>query len=108
MLLRIFPGIWCLCDGINPGLRKNSISLTTGCFKKNFTLGISIISPAINMLEGWDISHLKGEIHSSVWSTKTFLNDIRELRYKQNNMEYKISNNEQYYILKSDTAAIYE
>ena len=60
------------------------------------------------MLEGWDISHLKGEIHSSVWSTKTFFNDIKELRYKQNNMEYKISNNEQYYILKSDTAAIYE
>ena len=77
-------------------------------FQKNFTLGISIISPAINMLEGWDISHLKGEIYSSVWSTKTFLNDIRELRYKQNNMEYKISNNEQYHILKSDTAAIYE
>ena len=75
----------------------------TGCIKKNFTLSL-----AINMLEGWDISHLKGEIHSSVWSTKTFLNDIRELRYKQNNMEYKISNNEQYYILKSDTAAIYE
>ena len=80
----------------------------TGCVKKHFTLCISIISPAINMLEGWDISHLKGEIHSSVWSTKTFLNHIRELRYKQNNMEYKISNNEQYYILKSDTAAIYE
>ena len=58
------------------------------------------------MLEGWDISHLKGEINSCVWSTKIFLNDIRELRYKQNNMEYKISNNEQYYILKSDTAAI--
>ena len=24
----------------------------TGCFKKNFTLGVSINSPAINMLEG--------------------------------------------------------
>ena len=25
--------------------------------------------------------NLEGEIHSSVWSTKTFLYDIRELRY---------------------------
>ena len=28
-----------------------------------------------NMPEGWDIIHLKGD--SSVWSTKTFLYDIR-------------------------------
>ena len=59
-------------------------------FKKNFTLGISIISPAINMLEGLDILHLKGEIHSSVWSTKIFLYDIREPRYNQNKIGYKI------------------
>ena len=39
-------------------------------FQKTFTLGISIISPAINLLEGWDISHLKGGIHSSVLNTK--------------------------------------
>ena len=64
--------------------------LTTGCFKKNFTLGISIISPAINMLEGWDILHLKGGIHSSVWSTKIFLYNIREPRYNQNKIGYKI------------------
>ena len=43
------------------------------------------------MLDGWDISHLKGGICSSVWSTKTFLHDIREPRYKQNIMGYQIS-----------------
>ena len=53
--------------------------------------------------------HLKGEIHISAWSTKTFVFDIRELRYKQNNMGYQISRiiNDQSDILKSDTAAIY-
>ena len=49
------------------------------------------VYPAKNMLEGWYIFHLKGEIHSSVWSTKTFLYDFRELRYKQNNMGYQLS-----------------
>ena len=43
------------------------------------------------MREGWDIIHLKGEIHSSVWSTKTFLYDIREPRYKQIKMGYPIT-----------------
>ena len=36
-----------------------------------------------NILECWDIIHWKGGIHSFVWSTKTFLYDIREPRYKQ-------------------------
>ena len=27
----------------------------------------------------WDIIHLKGDFHSSVWSTKTFFYDIREV-----------------------------
>ena len=47
---------------------------------------VCFISLAINMQVGWDICHLKGGIHSSVWSTKTFLYDIREPRYEQNNM----------------------
>ena len=54
--------------------------------------------------------HLKGEIHISAWSTKTFVFDIRELRHKQNNMGYQISriiNKDQSDIVKSDTAAIY-
>ena len=44
-----------------------------------------------NMLEDWDIIHLKGKIHSSIWNTKTSLYDIREPGYKQNNMGYQIS-----------------
>ena len=35
------------------------------------------------MLEGWDIIHWKSEIHSFIWSTKTFMFNIREPRYKQ-------------------------
>ena len=60
-----------------------------GVSKKNFTVGISILFSAINMLEE-GIFHLKGGIHSSVLSTKTFLYNITELRCKQNNMENKI------------------
>ena len=58
---------------------------------------------------GCDIINLKGEIHSSVWSTKTFLYAIREPRYKQNNIGYQISrilDNDQSNIVKSDTTAI--
>ena len=33
---------------------------------------VCIISLATNMLEGWDIIHLKSDIHSSVWSTTPF------------------------------------
>ena len=57
------------------------------------------ISRATNMLEGWYIFQFKDGIHSFLWSTKTFLNDIRKARYKQNNIGYEISrigNNEQY------------
>ena len=80
--------------------------------KNSLNLCHSFCSPSLarNMLEDWKIIHLKGEIHSSVWSTKTFLYDIRELRYKQNNMRYQISriiNNDQSDIVKSDTAAVY-
>ena len=35
--------------------------------------------------------HLEGEVHSSVWSTKTFPYDKREPRYKQIKMGYQIS-----------------
>ena len=46
------------------------------------------ISTTIKMLEGWNIFYLKGGIHGSVLSTKTFLYDIRELRYKQIKIGY--------------------
>ena len=57
------------------------------------------------MLEGWDIIYLKGEIHNSVWSTKTFVYGKREPRYKQTKMRYeisKISDTGQSSVLKSD------
>ena len=62
-----------------------------GVSKKNFTLGIYLISLAINMLEGWDITYLKSGIHSSICNTKRFLYNIRKPRYKQNNMGDKMS-----------------
>ena len=67
--------------GIKGGAKKTSLNL-----RHNFC----IIHLATKMLEGWDISHLKGRIHSFVWSTKSFLYNIRELRYEQNNMGYQI------------------
>ena len=53
--------------------------------KKNLT------KMATNVPEGWDIIHLKGEVHSSVWSTKTLLYDVREPRYKEIKMGYQIT-----------------
>ena len=50
-----------------------------------------LISPAINILEGYDIIHLNGDIHRYVLSTSSFLCDIGEPRYKQNKMGYQIS-----------------
>ena len=49
---------------------------------------VFLISLVTNMLERWDIIHWKGGIHSFVWSTKSFLYNIKEPRYKQNNMGY--------------------
>ena len=71
--------------------QADPLSLSTGCFKKNFTFVVSLISSAINMLERWNIIHWKDGIHSFVWSTKTFLCDIWEPRYKQIKMGYQIS-----------------
>ena len=68
------------------------------------------ISLTKNILEGWDIIHWKGRIHSFVWSTKTFLYDIWEPRYKQIKMGSQISkclNMEKFCVWKSDNAAIY-
>ena len=50
-------------------------------YQKSATKVVWLMSPATNMLDGWDISHLKGGIRSSVWSTKTFLHNIREPRF---------------------------
>ena len=65
------------------------------------------ISPVTNMIESWDIIHLKSEILSSVWSTKLFCTIaeswvvckiILSVRFKAFNK----SN-----IFKSDTATIF-
>ena len=53
--------------------------------------GFCLIFLAGNILEGWYIFHLRGKIHRSVLSTKTFLCNIREPRYKKKNMGYHIS-----------------
>ena len=82
----------------------------TGCPTKHDPHGFCLISLATNMLEIWDIIYWKGGIPSFVWSTKTFLYDIREPRYKQIKMGYQISkclNMGKYSVWKSDTAAIY-
>ena len=42
-----------------------------------------ICHKSINAIIQETLSHLKDEICSSVWSTKTFLYDIREPKYKQ-------------------------
>ena len=65
---------------------NDRMTIYTGCPKKNVPKIVWMISPAANMLDGWDISYLRGGIYSSDWSTKTFMWDIRELRY----MEIKI------------------
>ena len=63
----------------------------TGCPTKHDPHGFCLISLAKNLLECWDVIHWKGGIHSFVWSTKTFLYDIREPRYNQIKMGYQIS-----------------
>ena len=59
--------------------------------KLNMRLNFGLLFLATNILEGSDIINLKGGIHSSVWSTKTFFYDAREPRYKQIKMGYQIS-----------------
>ena len=61
----------------------------------NFEIGYQrdscLISLAMNISEGWDISQFKGHILRRVLSSNPFPYNIREPKYKQNNMEHKIS-----------------
>ena len=62
------------------------------------------------MLESWDMIHWKGEVRSFIWSTKTFLYDIQEPRYKQIKKGYQILkclNIGKSSVLKYDAAVIY-
>ena len=80
---------------------------TTGCPTKHDPHGFCLISLATNILE----IHWKGGMHSFVWSTETFLYNIREPRYKQIKIGYQISkcwNIGKSSVWKSETAAIYE
>ena len=52
---------------------------------KKITFCILLISPVTKILKSWHIIYLKGELRSSMWSTRTFLYIIRGARYKQNN-----------------------
>ena len=49
-----------------------------------------LISLVTNNQESWDIFQMKDDIHRYVLSTVSFLSDIRELRYRQNNTGYQI------------------
>ena len=59
--------------------------------QKKMRRSFCLISLDTSILEGWDIMHWKVGIHGFIWSTKTFLYDIREPRYKQIKMGYQIS-----------------
>ena len=60
---------------------KLKLLFTNGVYKTpNF--GVWLISLLTNRLEGCCKFHLKGRIYRSVWSTKTFLFNIREPRYQ--------------------------
>ena len=90
-------------------LRWKTILHVQGVQKK-MSRSICLISLATKMQESWDMIHWKGGIHSFIWSTKTFLYDIREPRYKQIKIGYQISlclNIEKSSVWKSDTAAMY-
>ena len=68
-----------------------------------------LISLATNMLESWDIFHLKGVSIGPSGVQKTFLYVLREPRYEKNKMKYQISkiwNNDLSNIFKSNIAAI--
>ena len=91
-------------------LEVKGVSLKTWPFHFLLFQHILFNSLATNMLESWDLYHSKGEIHSSVWSTKTFLYDIREPRKKKIKMGYHISkflNIGQSSFLKSDVPYCY-
>ena len=51
---------------------------------------LSFISQDINIVKNWDISQMKGDIHSYVLSTSSFLCEIGKLRYRQSNIGYQI------------------
>ena len=76
-----------LPDNLSKGFPKNIQGV-----QKKMSRSFCLIPLAKNMLEGKDIINLKAGIHSFVWSTKTFLYNIWQSRYKQMKMGYQIQN----------------
>ena len=67
------------------------LSFSTGCLKKKGDLFYDHYLHQIKYKFTGYLFNLKGGIHSSIWSTKAILYHIREPRYKQRNIGYKIS-----------------
>ena len=68
-------------------------SLVQGVSKKTHhkvLCSFCLISPTAISLESSEISQNKGDVHRYVLSTISFLSDIGELRYRQNNTGYQI------------------
>ena len=65
----------------------NNISFLKMWYHHNLCL----ISLVRNILEGWDVSHIKGDILRHVSSSNQFLYNTREPKYKQNNRGHQIS-----------------
>ena len=78
-------------NGFNLSARQAYDRMKIQGVQKKMRRSFCLISLATNMQEGWRIIHWKGVIHSFVWSTKFFLYDIWEPRYKQIKMGHRIS-----------------
>ena len=66
---------------------------STGCLKKciiRLLCSFCLIFLVAKILESWNISQMKGDIHRFVLSNSSFLSDNGELRYRQNNTMYQI------------------
>ena len=50
---------------------------------------LSWISQKVNIVKSWDISQMKGDIHSFVLSISSFLCNIGQPRFRQNNTGYQ-------------------
>ena len=58
---------------------------------KKMSRSFYLISLATSSLESWDVSQIKADIHRYVLSTISFLCDIGEPRYRQNDTGYRIN-----------------
>ena len=59
-----------------------------GVSKKNAPLWFCLSSQPTSSVKSWDISQMKGDIHTYVLSASSFLCYIGEPRYRQNNTGY--------------------